>query len=828
MRLHLILRLQKKKLKIMSRRKKSRYQAEPEKFKLPPLNPETKRGIIVIFLFAAAALLLLSSLQIAGTVGIVLDNFIAKGFGVDRILIPILFVVIGFSMLFPERSKLGPWNYLGVLFFFLSFNGLINLFFNILKGVTNPTLEQLMTTGGLIGQALGLTLNNLAGFWATLIILAALLLISIILTLNTSLRSIIGFHRHFTGWLGEALHRRRTEALAKELNSEIEDDSEVLTDLDEEEIEVEEADEEEAKKTFRTTNLAPTVQPPAEKVLTTRQHRKVTLPVDLLEYRSTKVNSGDTERNKEIIRRTFEQFHIAVEMGEIAIGPTIAQYTLHPAEGVKLSRIVALQNDLALALAAHPIRIEAPIPGRSLVGIEVPNQTIATVSLRELLEAKAFKTRATNLSIALGKDVTGKVWVSPIEKMPHLLIAGATGSGKSVCINTIIVSLLYTNSPDELKLIMVDPKRVELTAYDGIPHLLIPPIIKVDDTINALKWTVREMERRLDLLSKFGARDINSYNQRVEEKMPRIVVLIDELADLMAASGHEIEGTIVRIAQMARAVGIHLVLATQRPSVDVITGLIKANFPSRIAFAVASQTDSRTILDCAGAEKLLGRGDMLYTSADLSKPVRLQGAYVSEDEISRIVSYLKKEGPPDYNYAVLEKENTGSIFDGSGSSDDDDPVLQEAAQIVIQAGRASTSLLQRRLKIGYGRAARILDVLEDHGVIGAPDGSKPREILVDSWPTHGGVKDREFAERREILAVEELLDVSDEEIKEFLPPVHLPEMEPEITQDDEMISFDEVQKIEITEEQPLDKTRSVEETQDDFLSAQEGEYLDDK
>jgi len=306
--------------------------------------------------------------------------------------------------------------------------------------------------------------------------------------------------------------------------------------------------------------------------------------------------------------------------------------------------------------------------------------------------------------------------------------------------------------------------------------------------------------------------------------MPRIVVLIDELADLMAASGHEIEGTIVRIAQMARAVGIHLILATQRPSVDVITGLIKANFPSRIAFAVASQTDSRTILDCAGAEKLLGRGDMLYTSADLSKPVRLQGAYVSEDEISRIVSYLKKEGPPDYNYAVIEKENTGSIFDGSGSSEDDDPVLQEAAQIVIQAGRASTSLLQRRLKIGYGRAARILDVLEDHGVIGPPDGSKPREILIDSWPTNGGVKDREFAERREMLAVEELLDETEKEVKEdleeevveFLPPVHLPDEEPEITPDD------------FLEDQPLDKTRSVEEVEDDFLKAQEGEYLDDK
>lgn len=783
----------------MSRRRKRRYQQEQKKFELPPLNPETKRGIAIIFLFAAAALLLLSFFQIAGTVGITLDNFVAKGFGVDRILLPLLFVVIGFSLLFPERSKMGPWNYFGAIFFFLSFNGLINLLW--LKTST-PTWEQLMSTGGLVGKILGQTLNNATSFWAALLILMALLLISIILILNTSLRSILGLHRHLTSWLGEALHRRRTEALAREMNTEVEEGDEIEGSEEMEEIE---ADEEDPKKAFRTTSLAN-----EEKVLTSKTHRKITLPIDLLEYRSMKVNSGDTDRNKEVIRRTFEQFHIPVEMGEIAVGPTIAQYTLRPHEGVKLSKIVALNNDLALALAAHPIRIEAPIPGKSLVGVEVPNQTIATVSLRELLESKAFKTRPTNLSVSIGKDVAGKIWVSPIEKMPHMLIAGATGSGKSVCINTVIVSLLYTNGPDDLKLILVDPKRVELTAYEGIPHLLVPPITKVDDTVNALKWTVREMDRRLDLLSKFGARDINSYNQRVEEKMPRIVVLIDELADLMSSSGHEVEGAIVRIAQMARAVGIHLVLATQRPSVDVITGLIKANFPTRIAFAVASQTDSRTILDCAGAEKLLGRGDMLYTSAELSKPVRLQGAYVSESEVGRIVDYLKRESVPDYNYAVLEKEKSGSIFDGASDIDDSDPVLVEAAQIVIQAGRASTSLLQRRLKIGYGRAARILDVLEENGVIGPPDGSKPREILVESWPPAGsGVKDREFAERKELLDVEEILDT----------PV-TPVLEDE--------EADEVVEEEVEDAEEKNNNDFLLSPDQEFLDAQEGEYLDEQ
>jgi S-DNA-T family DNA segregation ATPase FtsK/SpoIIIE len=499
------------------------------------------------------------------------------------------------------------------------------------------------------------------------------------------------------------------------------------------EQEDDEEKEEEAKpKVFRSKPLTDAEKTRPEKALTIKKIRKVAIPLDLLEYRANNANSGDVERSMEIIYHTFEQFGIPVEMGETA---TVTQYTLRPAQGVKLARIIGLQNDLALALAAHPIRIEAPIPGKSLVGIEVPNQTIATVSLRDLMESKAFKGRTNNTAIPLGKDVAGTTWTASLEKMPHLLVAGATGSGKSVCLNTIIVSLLYENGPDELKFIMVDPKRVEMKPYEGIPHLLIPPITKADDTVNALKWTVREMERRLDVLSRFGARDINSYNERAEEKMPKIVVVIDELADLMTGSGREVEATIVRIAQMARAVGIHLVLATQRPSVDVITGLIKANIPARIAFAVASQMDSRTILDCAGAEKLLGRGDMLYTSAEMSKPKRLQGAYLSDAEIERVVSFLKQEGTPEYNYAITETSRSGTVLDDGG---DDDPLLDEAVQSMIQAGRASTSLLQRRLKIGYGRAARIMDLLEEKGIIGPGEGSKPREVLVTEWPRGGG------------------------------------------------------------------------------------------
>ena len=390
---------------------------------------------------------------------------------------------------------------------------------------------------------------------------------------------------------------------------------------------------------------------------------------------------------------------------------------------------MALQNDLALALAAHPIRIEAPIPGKSLVGIEVPNKSIASVPLRSILSDGAFKKSDTELTIGLGKDVSGTAWVAGLEKMPHLLVAGATGSGKSVCLNNIIVSLLYQHGPDTLKLILVDPKRVELTTYAGSPHLLVPPITKSGDAINALKWTVREMERRLDVLSRANTRDIASYNRKHEEQLPYIVFMIDELADLMSIEGRTVEALIVRIAQMARAVGIHLVLATQRPSVDVITGLIKANIPTRIAFAVASQTDSRTILDYAGAEKLLGRGDMLFMAPHLSKARRLQGAYLSDREIKNVVDALKDEEAPDYNYDIVESQRGGStVLDGNG----DDPLLEEAVEVVIAAGKASTSLLQRRLKVGYSRAARIMDLLEERGAIGPQDGAKPRDVLIES------------------------------------------------------------------------------------------------
>ncbi|MBI4591943.1 DNA translocase FtsK [Candidatus Uhrbacteria bacterium] len=699
------------------------------------LNPETKRGIHVVILFAAAALIFLSYFHIAGSVGIWINSTLATFFGLDRYLVPLVLIIIGATLAYPERGKLSTWNYLGLLFFFLSFNALLNLF---LVNRPEPVTTNLTLAGGYLGQFLATLLSAFVGYWGSVVSTASLLLVSVLLIFNTSLRSLVGAHSHLTGWFGAWLHRER---VSMDSDSREEEDITEIDEIDEPEEEEETNPTEEIEEESHEFQAKPVATPVrVETALVSHEHREIAIPLKLLNRSHSKAQSGDIDRNKEIIEKTFQEFGMDVEMGKTSVGPTVTQYTLRPSQGVKLSRIVSLQNDLALALAAHPLRMEAPIPGQSLVGIEVPNHKVATVTLRDVMETNEFQesTNKSSLAIPLGKDVSGSCYSIALDKMPHILVAGATGSGKSVCLNTMIVSWLYQNGPDDLKLILVDPKRVELTTYNGIPHLLVPPIVSVDDTVNALKWTVREMERRLDLLSKVGARNIDGYNEKSQERMPRIVVVIDELADLMTASGREVEATIVRIAQMARAVGIHLVLATQRPSVDVITGLIKANIPGRIAFAVASQTDSRTILDQAGAEKLLGRGDMLFTSADVAKPKRLQGAFISTDEVEEVVHYLHRRGEPDYNLAVTEITKAGTVFDSA--SGEGDNMLEEAIHVVLESGKASTSFLQRRLRLGYARAARMIDMMEEAGVVGPGSGAKPREILVDSWPPGGDFK----------------------------------------------------------------------------------------
>jgi len=470
-------------------------------------------------------------------------------------------------------------------------------------------------------------------------------------------------------------------------------------------------------------------------------------PTNLLEKERGVPTSGDTRVNSSIIKKTLQNFNIEVAMSEINIGPTVTQYTFKPAEGVKLSKITSLSNDLSLALASHPIRIEAPIPGRSLVGIELPNKVRAQVRLRNLIENPSFQKSSASLMIPLGRDVSGFPVYADLTKMPHLLVAGSTGTGKTIFLNNLITSLLYqpstfskSASPEMLRFILVDPKRVEFPVYSNLPHLLCPVIYNASQTINALRWLTGEMERRFDVLKEAQKRDIGGFNEEALEKgtepLPFIILVIDELADLMAAKGREIEAGIVRLAQMARAVGIHLIVATQRPSVEVITGLIKANITSRVTFQVASQVDSRTVLDSSGAEKLLGGGDLLFISAQVPKPKRIQGPYVSDKEVKRAVNYINpKEGidsksrmsqelVQELDRGLGETEGRGVSFGGG----EDEPLYEEAKRLVIESNRASASLLQRRLRLGYARAARLIDMLEEEGIVGPAEGSKPREV----------------------------------------------------------------------------------------------------
>jgi S-DNA-T family DNA segregation ATPase FtsK/SpoIIIE len=485
----------------------------------------------------------------------------------------------------------------------------------------------------------------------------------------------------------------------------------------------------------------------AERLAPTESHEALTIASDpnwkfpglnLLDQKQDKADAGDVNGNAQTIRDTFANFNIDVEMEGANVGPRVTQYTMKPPTGVKLTKITALENNLALDLAAHAIRMEAPIPGKRAVGIEVPNVKAAIVRLSSLLQSHEWSDQKGPLTFAIGKDIAGKPVVADLAKMPHLLVAGQTGSGKSVMINGILTSMLYRNSPSDLKLILVDPKQVELTPYNDIPHLLTPVINEPEKCISALKWAVAEMERRLRAMAEVGKRNIAEYNNlKKEEGMPYIVIVIDELADLMMMAARDVESLIVRLAQKARAAGIHLVLATQRPSVDVITGLIKANVPARIAFTVASQVDSRTIIDQMGAEKLLGMGDMLLLTSDMPKPKRVQGAFISDDETSKVTDFIRMQRPPQYDDEIISQPvqlngKGGVVADMGGSNDADDDMWRDAVHCVIEGHKASTSLLQRRLRIGYGRAARLIETMEEQGIVGPADGARPREVLVSS------------------------------------------------------------------------------------------------
>ncbi len=433
-------------------------------------------------------------------------------------------------------------------------------------------------------------------------------------------------------------------------------------------------------------------------------------------------------KNASLLEKTLLDFGVEAKVNQVTVGPTITRYEIQPSPGVKVSKIVNLTDDIALSLAAKSIRMEAPIPGKSAIGIEVPNEKPLMVGLREVLESDEFRKFNSPLAMALGKDIAGKPIIGDIGKMPHLLIAGSTGSGKSVCVNTLISSILYKAKPDEVKLLLIDPKVVELANYNGIPHLLIPVVTDPKKAANALNWAVVEMNKRYKMFAENGVKDITSYNEKCEEKLPKIVIIIDELADLMMVSASDVEDYICRLAQMARAAGMHLIVATQRPSVDVITGVIKANIPSRIAFAVSSQTDSRTILDMGGAEKLLGKGDMLFYPLGAAKPVRLQGAFISEEESQNIIDFVKNQSKEEVKYEddIMESITKVSVAKDS----DEDEILKEAIEFVVESGQASASMLQRKFKIGFNRAARIIDAMEERGIVGQNEGSKPRKVLM--------------------------------------------------------------------------------------------------
>jgi len=693
------------------------------------------KWITSILLICLGLILLLGAFGLAGIAGAAVFGFAFGTIGVGAFLLPILIILIGIAIIM-ERMLVSPLTAAGITLIVFSTITLLGI------------LTQNLSTnlGGTAGLYAGHAAEQFFGLWGALILLFALILVGVgIVTDIVVLAQAIG---NMGARAGNAIGSVRLPNRKSSGETDGDDSEETGEHFEEPEVGSGEQPGEEREPTITHFNRPENISSPSTAIPNFDAEYDAP-PVSLLGEDKGKPGVGDIKANANIIKRTFQNFGISVEMDEVSVGPTVTRYAIKPAEGVRLQKIVALQQNLELALAAHPVRIEAPIPGKSLVGIEVPNASKAMVGLGGVLSAPEWNTSTKPILAGLGRDIAGTPHYVNIAKMPHGLIAGATGSGKSVAIHAVITSLLYRNGPNQLRFIMVDPKRVELTLYNGIPHLLTPVITDPKKCIMALKWAAKEMDRRYTILEEEQVRDIDSYHKTVfepakkrgkaeiPEAMPYIVIVIDELADIMQTYPRELEAAIVRLAQMSRAVGIHLVLSTQRPSVNVITGLIKANVPTRMALQVASQIDSRTILDGSGAELLLGSGDMLYQSADMQKPVRIQTAYISETEVKKVVSYIKQHnagtlGGLDLGTgtggAVQEAPNDAIMLSG-GDEDVDDDLYVEAKAAVEEAGRASTSYLQRKLRIGYSRAARLMDILEEKGVIGPADGSRPRDVL---------------------------------------------------------------------------------------------------
>ncbi len=744
--------------------KKRKRKREPETPEPPAPSPsllevigaDTLRRIAGVVLFVFAIVLALAALGMAGVAGVDMFKAFYAIVGVGYYLLPIMFTAWAYSLVTAryKNSPLGPMRAFGAGLFFIAALAVV--------GALSPQ------HAGYLGTLVADPMVNYLDKVATLVILAGLVIVSLLLLFDTELwltlfrraAELVGARRAVpttdeegqpapAGADAATVESTPDETAAVEPQTDHEASSAADEPADDEDTYVEQP-EPDPRPTPARERQKPAYVPPTPYIAP---------PLSLLEYDRGKPNVGDTKARANIIRKTLQHFKIPVEMDEITVGPTVTQYALKPAAGVRLSKIVSLQSNIELALAASPIRIEAPIPGKSLVGIEVPNTAKATVGLGGLLGASEFTDAAAPLMVALGKDIAGSAHYANIAKMPHLLVAGTTGSGKSVMIHSIIASLLYRNSPEMLRFIMVDPKRVELTLYNGIPHLWTPVITDAKRCIHALQFAAKEMDRRYDILQEHRVQDISGYHTDVvapahaaaeKEKakgvdtadlhlpdpLPYIVIIIDELADIMSAYPRDLESAIVRLAQMSRAVGIHLILATQRPSVNVITGLIKANIPSRIALKVASLVDSRTILDQPGAEKLLGAGDMLFLSGDMPKPRRIQSPFLTTGEVKKLTAFLKEHNDNYLFEAGLDVSNgeggagnSAIPFDEMEQNEDLDDLYEDVRGFVTMEQKASTSLIQRRFKVGYGRAARIMDQLEQRGVIEPSDGTnRPRRV----------------------------------------------------------------------------------------------------
>ncbi|MBU5437647.1 DNA translocase FtsK [Tissierella sp. MSJ-40] len=675
-----------------------------------------------------------------GIVGSVLRGTIFSLMGFGGYFFPLCIITIGILFIV-NRFNVEEGGKSGFLL-------LIFLCFIIILDVRNPKatgfinkinasieLSELGKGGGIIGSFFGYFFNKLFGPIGTYLVISFITIISILILTDIKLKEI--FKRINKIKFNKPCIVEKKPRIVERKPEKNKLKPEDLLEISKEDIKILDYTKNEPKILNKDNNTTKEVQS-IEQEIKIKQSKSHTNsysipPLNLLKSPDIKQDGSDKKEilhNAKTIEETMKNFGIDATIIQINKGPTITCYELQPAPGIKVSRIVSLSDDIALSLASSDIRIEAPIPGKAAVGIEVPNKMKDNVVLKEILLSDEYESIDSKIPLALGKDISGKPIVSTIDKMPHLLIAGATGSGKSVCINTIIMSILYKSSPDDVKLLLIDPKVVELSIYNGIPHLLIPVVTDAKKAAFALNWAVEEMEKRYKLFAQNNVRDITSYNNKIkdsdDEKLPMMVIVIDELADLMMVAAQEIEDYICRLAQMARAAGMYLIVATQRPSVDVITGTIKANIPSRISFAVSSQVDSRTILDMAGGEKLLGKGDMLFYPSFYSKPSRLQGAFISDEEVERVVTYLKDQNITEYDEDIIEViQNPKEI-----ALDDSDELLPEAINLVVEEGQASISLLQRKLRIGYARAARIVDEMEERGVIGGYEGSKPRKVLV--------------------------------------------------------------------------------------------------